>query len=123
MPHRSLLFLLSLLLLSWPLFAATLPALNSNWKYQLGTAEASLPDTTAWRGKNFNDTSWLSAPAPFRMAVGSGGTQLAMQNNYTSIFLRQSFSLTANDIAAIPQLMLNVDFDDGFIVWINGVEV
>src|SRR5882724_5896512 len=118
------------LLLCSALPAATLPTLNSNWKYKLGTGEASSPDTTLWRQVAFNDSTWSIAPAPFRYNTGAGGTSMVsptvattMSNNYSCIFLRQSFMLTAADIAAIPQLMLNIDYNDGFIVWINGVQV
>ena len=37
--------------------------------------------------------------------------------------MRQSFTLSAADIASVPKLMLNIDYNDGFIVWINGVQV
>src|SRR6266404_5624103 len=78
------------ILLCGSLRAATLPALNSNWKYKLGTAEASTPDTTAWRQVAFNDTAWSIGPAPFRYNTGSGGTDMSsstvvtttMSNNY-----------------------------------------
>ncbi|HLX63332.1 MAG TPA: C25 family cysteine peptidase [Planctomycetota bacterium] len=129
-PGRLHAAILMAILICGALRAATLPALNSNWKYKLGTAEASTPDTTAWRQVAFNDSTWSIGPAPFRYNTGSGGTDMsaspispAMSNNYTCIFLRQSFTLTAADIAAIPELMLNIDYNDGFIVWINGVQV
>ena len=116
--------LLFTLALSGSLHAATLPALNSNWRYFKGTAEASAPDATAWRAINFNDSGWFVGAAPLRYNIGSGGTLLSdMTNSYSCVFMRQTFTLSAADLAAIPQLMLNIDFNDGFIVWINGVQV
>ena len=44
-----------------------------------------------------------------------------MRNNYTSIFLRQTFELT--NPAAVNQFEALVDYDDGLVAWINGVEV
>src|ERR1043165_4452868 len=103
--------------------AAPLPAPNSICKYFKGTTEASTPDNTAWRTPGFNDATWLTGLTPLRYNVGSNGTLLSDMGNYSCVYMRQTFTLTADDIAAIPQLMLSVDYDDGFIVWINGVEV
>ena len=43
-----------------------------------------------------------------------------MQGNYVSLFLRKEFELNGQ----IPnELLVRVYYDDGAIVWINGVEV
>lgn len=44
-----------------------------------------------------------------------------MRYNYTCIFMRQSFELS--NVADISELQLGSVSDDGYIVWINGVEV
>lgn len=94
---------------------------NSNWKYLKGTVEASSP-TNAWRFLSFNDASWASGPAPFYYGEPLVGTVLNdMNNGYSSLFIRQTFNI-ANP-ASIAALKLDVVVDDGFIAWINGVEV
>src|SRR5688572_21891369 len=96
---------------------------NAVWKYFKGRAEASTPDNTAWRQPGFDDSTFTDASAPFRYGdVLPGGTQLTdMMNQYTTIYMRRSF--TIDDLAEVSGLRLGFRCDDGFIAWINGVEV
>jgi hypothetical protein len=51
-----------------------------------------------------------------------GGTQVTgMQNIHTSLFFRKTFSIS--NPTEIGGLLINAKSDDGFIAWINGVEV
>jgi hypothetical protein len=103
--------------------AALVFSTGAAWKYFKGRSEASSPDITAWRGINFNDSTFTAAQAPFWYGdVLPGGTQLPdMQNQYTCIFLRRTFVLT--NIADISALRFGTACDDGYIAWINGTEV
>jgi hypothetical protein len=95
--------------------------LDSNWRYFRGTSEASAPDATAWRQVGFSDTAWAEAPAPFWYGdrQPSPGTQLTdMQGRYTCVFLRRTFEVA--NVAAVENLELGAQSDDGFIAWING---
>lgn len=96
---------------------------GASWSWFKGRTEASTPDTTAWRGINFNASAFTPASAPFWYGdVQTGGTQITdMQNQYTTIFLRRPFVLSS--VADISSLKLSAMCDDGFIVWINGTEV
>ena len=116
------------LIVRGPAEAATLiPRSDANWRWRPGTNEASAP-VTAWRVAGFNDSQFTTAPAPFWYDTGGdsstlvGGTQITgMQNVYTSLFLRATFVLAnTNEIAA---LKVGALVDDGFVAWINGVEV
>ncbi len=94
---------------------------GSTWRYMKGTGEASSPPA-AWREPEFDHGAWPLGSAPFRYGDGSGGTVLDdMRNSYTSVFLRQTFVVP--DVAAVEGLRLTADYDDGLIIWINGVEV
>lgn len=97
--------------------------LNSTWRFQRGTNEASLPDVTAWRLLAFDDVEFEDAPAPFYYGEAlSGGTVLTdMQNRYVCVFLRRTFVVT--NAASISALRLGAIVEDGFVAWINGVEV
>jgi len=44
-----------------------------------------------------------------------------MQNNYVSVYLRRSFSVA--DPVSLENLLLAVDYDDGFVAYLNGVEI
>jgi len=96
---------------------------GATWRWRKGTAEASDP-AADWREFLFDDSGWSNGPAPFGYASGGWptGTELGdMQNTYVSVFLRCTFTLA--DPAVIEQLGLDIDFDDGFIAWVNGEEV
>ena len=95
---------------------------NPSWTWRQGTSEASTP-VEAWRATNYNEAGFTPAPAPFYYGdLLTGGTLITnMINNYSSIFLRKTFVVTnANDFSA---LKLGYRCDDGFIAWLNGVEV
>ncbi len=101
--------------------ATTFVSPGSMWRYVKGTSEPSTP-TTAWREPDFDDRAWASGPAPFRYGDGSGGTELDdMRNNYSTVFLRTTFPL--GEETTPDALRLTVNYDDGFILWINGLEV
>src|SRR5262249_737023 len=95
---------------------------NSVWKYLKGVNEASAPDATAWRAMSFDDATWAAGPAPFYYGEPLSGTLLGdMQNTYTCVYLRKSFTITNR--FEFGALTLSARCDDGYIAWINGVEV
>jgi autotransporter-associated beta strand protein len=98
----------------------------SGWKYQKGTAEASTP-VDAWRTVAYNDTAWPTGQTPigYGTSVACATTLADMKgveiSNYTTVYARKSFTVTAGQI---PQtLTLSVLYDDGCVIWINGTEV
>ena len=75
-----------------------------------------------WIGDTYDDSSWESSPAPFRYGDGTGGTLLSdMQNNYSGIYMRATFDVLNADL--IEELNFSVNYDDGFIIYINGYKV
>lgn len=105
------------------LYAEVVIPPSSSWKYFKGLSEASSPDTAAWRLATFSDATWPSGNAPFYYGEAiAGGTLLNdMQGNYSSVFLRKTFTIA--DLAQISSADLDVQADDGFIAWLNGQEV
>ena len=100
----------------------TLVATNSLWHYFKGLSEASSP-STAWRLLSFNDAAWPTAPAAFYYGPDPyTGTYLTdMSNTYSTVFIRQRFNVDAP--ASLTNMILNLQVDDGAIVWINGTEI
>ncbi len=96
---------------------------GSSWKYFIGTQEASTPDTSAWRAIDFNDDNWSSGAAP--VGYGEPDIQTVLPSsaagNYLSAFFRKTFVVA--DPADVSSLELVIRFDDGIVVWINGVEI
>ncbi|MBI4587036.1 MAG: DUF1800 family protein [Planctomycetes bacterium] len=109
---------------------------GAGWKYLKGTAEPT-PDgngnpTTAWTAVDFDDNAWAAASDQmgYEKGIGYGdnddATDLSklvppMQNNYLSVYLRRSFNVT--DPYAFKNLILDVKYDDGYVAYLNGIEV
>ena len=94
---------------------------KDKWSYFKGVTEPSEPNTQ-WRKVNFDDSGWLTGNAPFWYGAGNNGTQLTdMKNRYTTFYIRKKFII--NDINSFDEYKLSLDFDDGFVVWINETEV
>ncbi|MBN1672357.1 MAG: chitobiase/beta-hexosaminidase C-terminal domain-containing protein, partial [Kiritimatiellae bacterium] len=99
---------------------------GSAWRYRRGTAEASAP-VAAWRARDYDDGDWEAGRAPFGYAgVGDPehpfGTEFPeMRYAYNSLFLRRAFWV--DEPGATTGLVLRVNYDDGFVAWINGTEV
>ena len=95
---------------------------RSEWKYLPGVQAPSSP-ASLWHDPGFEDASWRSGPAPIGYdPTESMGTPLNdMRGKYSSIYLRKTF--TVDDIFEITGLNLDVFYDDGFNIWINGKHV
>lgn len=92
---------------------------GDTWKLFRGT-EAPPPD---WNTAEFDDSSWEDGATP----IGYG-TDLTfktvltdMQNGYVSAFIRRKFTLT--DASSVKGLRFLMKYDDGFVAYLNGVEV
>ena len=101
--------------------AAKIFSRDSKWNYYKGNDHPSGGDLE-WTEAGFDDSDWLNGNSPFRYGDGSGGTLLNdMPNKYTTVFFRKFF--TVANPKNISELDFLIDYDDGFIVWINGEEV
>lgn len=87
---------------------------NFSWKYWVGTSE---PDTN-WKKPSFNDASWLSGPGG--IGYGDGDDSTIIGNTF-SVYLRMAFNIT--DTSKISAGFCILDFDDGFVTYLNGVEL
>jgi len=113
------LLVLSLILKQSAIGQITFP-LNSSFRYLKGSEAALL--SSSWMNEDFDDSSWSEDSAPFRYGDGMGGTLLAdMQNSYTVVYMRSTFTATGIDL--LDDIQLSANYDDGFVVWINGSRV
>lgn len=93
---------------------------QSQYRYMKGS-EASLL-TAVWKLPGYSDIAWKQGAAPFRFGDGVLGTELTdMAGNYTSLYLRSSF--TCANASLIEKVSFIIDYDDGFVLWVNGTEV
>ncbi|MDP6082685.1 MAG: lamin tail domain-containing protein [Verrucomicrobiota bacterium] len=92
------------------------------FKYHKGTKEASSP-RTAWTQLNFSDSTWSRGQQPFYSnETVDGGTELSdMKSGYSTVYLRVKFRV--DDPAVLSTGTLEIKADDGYVAWLNGVEV
>src|SRR5206468_1508399 len=116
MDMKKQLFVLLFLILACcrPARADDLITTGSTWKYFIGSQEASTPVST-WRATTFDDSSWLSGPAPIGYANPANdpnGYEATIQtvlpnanpNTWSSVFFRKTFNVS--NPASISQLDL-----------------
>jgi len=122
---RGGLFIL-LLLPTLPCRAQTISLVNhtNTWRYRKG--QTSAPQAN-WKtvAEASLDATWLSGAGGFGYAdnvteTNQCRTILAdMHNAYTTVAMRQTFQVTSN-INSSFHLTLRMDWDDGFIAWLDG---
>jgi len=93
---------------------------RSDYSFLRGSEAGGL--TPGWIQPGFNDAAWEQGAAPLHYGDGTGGTFLLdMQNNYSTVYMRSRFF--AENLEFLEEVTLTFDYDDGFIIWINGTEV
>jgi len=103
---------------------SSLVSTNGAWRYFKGTQEPSPADLPAWRLTGFMESGWLEGTAPFAYGepgYASGTALNDMQNGYTTLYLRRTF--TVSNPVQVETLELAAICDDGFLAWINGKPV
>ncbi|MBK7431444.1 MAG: lamin tail domain-containing protein [Bacteroidetes bacterium] len=88
---------------------------SDSWKYRANT---SAPASGNWRDPAFNDASWSSGTGGIGMSDSDDGTSVS---GCVSVYMRRSF--TISDTSKILNAVFNMDFDDGFVAYLNGVEI
>ncbi|MDA7864228.1 lamin tail domain-containing protein [Akkermansiaceae bacterium] len=79
----------------------------------------------AWWSPSFNDDDWESGTMPIGYSLGSISTNLSgeLSGVSPSFFVRKEFTVSGSDASLSDPLVLSINYDDGFIAWVNGVEV
>ena len=86
-----------------------------SWHYHLG--DPGIPSD--WNTLEFDDSLWSYGPSGFGYNDNDDLTIVPQQT--LSIFVRKSFNI--NDLSNITAVALHVDYDDGFVAYLNGVEI
>ena len=116
------------------------------WQYLPGWSE---PPST-WKAIGFDDSDWFSGPTSIGYGDGEYATDLSLvtysvrgddapilvqraitqsgmilavptSGGYGSVFMRRAF--TVPHLASLTQLTLEMDYEDGFVAYLNGLEV
>lgn len=85
------------------------------YKYQIPTSELN----ANWTHLDFDDTNWDNGISGFGYADNDDAT--IIPNGTSSIYIRKNFDL--NSVEDIISLILDIDYDDGFVAYINGIEI
>ena len=94
----------------------------SAWKYNATGTDLGV----TWRQTGYSDASWASGPG----ILGFGEPWIATtvpsgpdpNNHYTTTYFRKTFSLGV-PVSSVRSLVMTANYDDGFVAYINGVEV
>jgi len=102
--------------------AETVIPFGSGWSYHVGTeAPAGVPE--AWRRAEYDETGWRSGLAPIGYGEPDIITSLPSSagGNYLTVYFRRRFQV--DQPGKVTALVLTTRVDDGYVAWINGVEV
>jgi len=79
---------------------------------------------TTWTDVGFDDSTWTLGlyGVGYESVTGAENLlQTAVPSGTSSIYTRVAFTIP--NVTAVDNLYLGADFDDGYVAWINGVEV
>ena len=88
---------------------------DDNWNYIIPSQEPS----SEWNTVTFDDSDWLVGSGGFGYGDNDDGT--TVDNGTISVFMRRSFTIT--ELTKLNKAILHADYDDGFVAYLNGVEV
>lgn len=115
-----------LLLLTFILFTTTVFSQEpDNYRCIIATGDACkyiIPDSETgvdWKGLNFDDNSWLDGING--IGYGDGDDLTEVPKGTLSVYIRFRFNLS--DISLVRQMILDMDYDDGFAAYLNGTEI
>ena len=94
---------------------------SNDWRYRFGT---NAPQTD-WKSASdaLLDATWLTGPGGFGYEDGDDATALnVMSNRFSTLYIRREFVIS-NSPNTNQQLRLIMDWDDGFVAWLDGAEI
>lgn len=96
-------------------FPRTLVNQGDNVKYMIPSSEPS----SSWKTLDYDDSSWDEGATGIGYADGDDAT--LVPEGTKSVFLRKKFNI--NDLGDLLYLILDIDYDDGFVAYINNTEI
>ncbi|MEN9340437.1 MAG: hypothetical protein RIQ62_1749 [Bacteroidota bacterium] len=87
---------------------------TNTWKYLIPTGPVS-----NWQNTTFNDASWSSGSGGIGYADGDDNT--VTPNPTQTVYMRRTFTIV--DTSVILSALFCMDYDDGFVAYLNGKEL
>lgn len=97
-----------------PYFWEALVTQGDTWRYHTNTAA---PDT-GWQDPAYDDSAWLEGASGLGYGDGDDQTIIAP---CLSTSIRISF--TVDDLSLVRYLLFHMDYDDGYVAWLNGSQI
>ena len=72
-----------------------------------------------WKNLDFDDSNWLEGGSGF--GYDDGDDETITPDGTLSVYLRKPFNIS--DLQSLNSLILDIDYDDAFVAYINGIEV
>jgi hypothetical protein len=99
---------------------------GQSMRYLANMEQPSPPIGMSWTAPGFDDTAWTIGEfgSGYDVGVGLNAQNLLLTSTpygTRSIFVRVEFDVP--DVSEIRNMFLGNDYDDGYVAWINGVEV
>ena len=93
---------------------------GSAMRYRANTTN---PNLLNWSAFSFNDSAWPAGTygVGYDTAGPNGLLATQVSSSSASVYTRATFNVA--DPLLITNLFLGADYDDGFVAWLNGVEV
>jgi len=101
--------------LQTPMQWYTIIDINQSWKYLVPSSEPS----SSWKLFSFTETAWQTGPSG--IGFGDNDDNTVIPSGKISVFMRKKFTLAELD--KLKSLWLHMDYDDGFVAYINGTEI
>ncbi len=93
----------------------TLITAGDEWRYFPGPG--SVP--SGWYRSNYDDSGWTAGPSGF--GFGDGDDRTEFPTSTVSCMIRKTF--TIENVGDIASLVLHMDYDDGFVAYLNGTRI
>ncbi len=94
---------------------------GDDWNYFLGYSEPPAD----WRELSFDDSDWQIGTSGFGFGDDDDSTDVSPADPFDpppiSVFIRKKF--TIDNISFILGVIFHVDYDDGFVAYLNGTEI
>ena len=108
------------------LFPATVIAKGSSWKFD----DSKVQPAANWYSSDYNDSAWQEGNSPMAPGFGSAALDAAPAtattvfegtSNGMTFYARKTFNVTG--ASSFLGSSINIAYDDGFIVYLNGQEI
>lgn len=97
-----------------PLSYQTIIPVGAQWQYLIPSSDIG----NTWKYTGFENTAWTIGKSGFGYGDNDDATILP---NTISVFIRKEFTIYS--IEDVKELILSIDYDDGFVAFINGHEI